>query len=187
MGRDKGLALLGGRPLVSHVLARLSPQCGALAVNAPEAFRAVATAAGAKLIDEAPYAGMGPLGGIRAGLAWARSADPEANHVLIAPVDMPFLPTDLVDRLSLELAASDAAIVIEPDDRTIPVLGLWPIAALGRIEQVLRANGNLSVRALLDQIQWRGIDFPADTLADVDDLAALAAAEARIAAAAPRP
>jgi len=187
MGRDKGLVLLGGRPLVVHLVERLAPQCAALALNGPEAFSAPALALNTVLIDEALFAGMGPLGGIRAGLIWAQTVVPGASHLLVAPVDMPFVPFDLVDRLSHGLGGHEAAIAVSPDGRTVPVLGLWPLSALDAVEHVLRGGGNLAVRAVLDLIAWRGIEFPAADLADIDDPAALAAAEARIAAAPPRP
>ncbi len=183
MGRDKGLVLLGGKPLVRHGVDRLAPQCGALAINGPDAFRATAMALKAELIDEAPFAGMGPLGGIRAGLAWAQTEVPLASHLLIAPVDVPFLPGDLVARLSEGLGQYEAAIATSPDGRTVPVLGLWPLSALEKVERVLRGGGNLSVRAMLDAIAWRGVEFSNADLTDIDDPAALALAEARIAAA----
>ena len=187
MGRDKGLVPLGGRPLIAHVVERLAPQCRALAINGPAAFDAVAQTSGATLIDEAPFVGKGPLGGIRAGLLWARTVIPTASHLLIAPVDMPFLPVDLVERLSDGLAPSAAAIGMSPEGRTVPVLGLWPLSALEPVERVLRGGGTLAVNAALDQIEWHGVELPGEALADVDDQAALAAAEARIAAAPPRP
>ena len=187
MGRDKGLALLVGRPLIAHVVDRLAPQCGALAINGPAVFGAAALAVDATLIDEAPFAGKGPLGGIRAGLVWARTARPLASHLLIAPVDMPFLPADLVERLRGGLARQGAAIAMSPNGRTVPVLGLWPLSALEPVEQVLRGGSMLAVHAVLDLIEWHGVEFPADVLADVDDPVALAAAEARVAAAPPRP
>lgn len=183
MGRDKGLVLLASKPLVAHVVERLAPQCGALAINGPDEFRATAMALGAKLIDEAPFAGRGPLGGIRAGLAWARTGQSESNHLLVAPVDMPFLPLGLVDRLSDGIGGDEAAIASSPDGRTVPVLGLWPLSAIEAIEQALGRGGNLAVRAVLDRIAWRSVEFPADELIDIDDPAALALAEARIAAA----
>ena len=187
MGRDKGLVLLGGRPLVAHVVERLAPQCRALAINGPAAFDAVARTSGATLIDEAPFAGKGPLGGICAGLVWARTVMPTVRHLLIAPVDMPFLPADLAERLCDGLPPREAAIARSPDGRVIPVLGLWPLSALEPVEQVLSGGGTLAAHAVLDLIKWRGVDFSAEALADVDDPVALAAAEARIAAAPPRP
>ena len=191
MGADKGLMLLDGRPLVAHVAERLAPQCGALAVNGRDAYNAVALAAGASLIDEVPFAGSGPLGGIRAGLAWAQSARSGASHLLVVPVDMLFLPGDLVARLSEGLGegfrGDRAAIAAAPDGRTIPVLGLWPLSALGPVEQVLRGGGTLAVRAVLDRLDWRSVEFPAEALDDIDDPAALVAAQARIAAARPGP
>lgn len=187
MGRDKALVMLGGKPLVARVARRLGCQIGQLAINGPPALRPFAVDHGAELIDEAPYSGMGPLAGIRAALVWAGTAAPEASHVLIAPVDMPFLPSDLVERLGNGLGDDKAAIATSPGGRAVPVLGLWPLAAREPIERALQDGRDLAVHAMLDRIGWRGVDFPAADLADIDDPAALATAEARIAAAPPRP
>ncbi len=170
-------------PLVEHVIGKLVPQAAAVAINGPDDFRATASAFDTELIDEVPFAGMGPLGGIRAGLAWAQRKTGKASHVLIAPVDMPFLPDDLVVRLSEGLGHDEAGIAKSPAGQIVPVLGLWPLSALGAVEQALRSGGNLSVRAVLDCIVWRGVEFLEAELADIDDPAALALAEARIAAA----
>ena len=187
MGRDKALVGLGGRPLVSRVVERLAPQCAKMGINGPEELRELASSLETDLIDEAPFLGMGPLAGIRAAIGWARGTTPGASHVLIAPVDMPFLPGNLVARLSDGLGPDEAAIATSTDGRAVPVLGLWPLGALEPIECALREGGDLSVRRLLGRIEWRGVVFPAADLADVNDPAALAVAEARIAAAPPRP
>ena len=187
MGRDKGLVLLGGRPLVAHVADCLAPQCRALALNGPPSFGELALTVGAELIDEHPFAGLGPLGGIRAGLAWGRRMCPQASHLLVVPVDMPFLPGDLVARLGERLGHDEAAIAAGPDGRLVPVLGLWPLSALEPVEQTLRDGGSLAVRAVLDRIVWRSVEFFAGALADIDDPAALAAAAAQLAAARPGP
>ena len=183
MGCDKALVQLDGEPLVVHVADSLAPQCWALALNALAELGQVAGVIGAELIGEEPFAGRGPLGGIRAGLVWARTNWPSQTHLLVAPVDMPFLPDDLVERLSDGLARDEAAIAATPDGSLVPVLGLWPLSALEPVEEVLIGGGGLSVRAALDRIAWHSVEFPADALTDIDDPAALEAAEARIAAA----
>lgn len=184
MGCDKALVQLDGEPLVVHVADSLAPQCWALALNALAVLGQLAEVIGAELIGEEPFAGMGPLGGIRAGLVWARTNWPGSSHLLVAPVDMPFLPDDLVERLSEGLKQDEAAIAAAPDGSLVPVLGLWPLSALEPIEQVLiGGGGGRSVRAALDRIAWHSVEFPADALTDIDDPAALAAAEVRIAAA----
>ncbi len=66
---DKALMLLQGKPLLAHLLERLSPQITPIALSAngdPERFAGLCSVV---LRDEIPD--QGPLAGILAGLDWA--------------------------------------------------------------------------------------------------------------------
>jgi molybdopterin-guanine dinucleotide biosynthesis protein A len=94
-GRDKAFLVLGGRPLIAHVRARLNLQAGPLAISAngdPVRFARY----GLPVLADAPPGGAGPLGGILAGLDWAAEAG--ESRLLTAAVDTPFLPDDLLRR-----------------------------------------------------------------------------------------
>lgn len=91
IGGRKPERLLAGRPLWRHVADRIAQQVGPLAVNGVGRFGALPVIA-----DETP--GQGPLGGILAAMVWA--AGQGADRVLTVAVDTPFLPTDLVARLT---------------------------------------------------------------------------------------
>lgn len=64
----------------------------------------------------------GPLGGLAAGLDWAKSIG--AEFLLTIPCDMPFLPDDLERRLVGAIGGSSAAIA-SSNSRIHPVCGLW--------------------------------------------------------------
>ncbi len=69
-GGDKPLRLLGGRPLLDHVLARITPQVAAVVLNAngdPARFAGFGLPVVADPLPDHP----GPLAGILAGLEWA--------------------------------------------------------------------------------------------------------------------
>ncbi|MFC5428563.1 molybdenum cofactor guanylyltransferase MobA [Paraburkholderia denitrificans] len=107
-GADKGLQLLHGQPLAAHVLARLAPQAGALAISANR-HRDVYAALGAPwhaavLADTLPDF-PGPLAGLLAGLQAAKTP-----WLLTAPCDSPWLPADLAARLAAAVLAQDADI-----------------------------------------------------------------------------
>ncbi len=93
-GADKGLLLLRGRPLVSHVADRLAPQVGTLLVSAnrnPQDYARLGWPVVADLLPDHP----GPLAGLHAGLTAC------ATPWLVAvPCDAPLLPPDLVARLA---------------------------------------------------------------------------------------
>lgn len=105
-GVDKGLAPFRGRPMVAHVIERLSPQVGALLVNAnrnPEAYAAFGHPV---IADEIPGF-AGPLAGFERALAHARTA-----LVATVPCDSPFLPADLVERLRAGLEGANAQVAL---------------------------------------------------------------------------
>ncbi len=124
-GGDKPLRLLHGRPLLDHVLDRLRPQAGVIAINAngdPARF----SAWGLPVIADSIAGQPGPLAGVLAAMIWARSADPLAQAVLTVPGDTPFLPPDLVERLVA--AAAGRIAQARSAGRTHPVVALWPLA-----------------------------------------------------------
>lgn len=91
---DKGFVELGGRPLVAHVVERLAPQVQTLIINANQNIGRYA-AFGFPVVADAIGGFAGPLAGLHAGLAAATTP-----LVATCPCDSPFLPADLVARLS---------------------------------------------------------------------------------------
>ena len=97
-GADKGLVALGGKPMLMHVVERLGPQCGALALSAngdPERFAGL----GLAVLADDPPGFLGPLAGILAGLDACLARVPRLTHVASLPADTPFAPLDFVGRL----------------------------------------------------------------------------------------
>ncbi len=98
-GGDKALRLLGGRPLLTHVLARLDPSgqrraAGHVALSAngdPARF------AGFGLPVLPDTTGSGPLAGVWAGMEWAAATGWQT--LLSVPSDCPFLPPNLAEHL----------------------------------------------------------------------------------------
>lgn len=90
---DKGLALYRGKPLVEHVISRLTPQVSTLLINCNRNFDEYHRFDLPLVQDNYPDR-AGPLRGIIS--CWPRVDTPFA---LIVPCDMPHLPRDLVDRL----------------------------------------------------------------------------------------
>lgn len=118
-GVDKGLQLLQGRPMVEHVIARLHPQVGAVMINANQNLDRYA-AFGCPVVPDAITGFAGPLAGLHAGLGAATTP-----YVVTAPCDSPFLPSDLVARLSTARAAQDADLAVaKTGDQPHPVFAL---------------------------------------------------------------
>lgn len=90
MGTDKALVSLGGKPLISYAVAKLRRVAATVSIltGPPPGNPGLAEFA-PLVVDEHP--GCGPVGGIEAALA-------SSSHVwnLIVPVDVPFLPAELL-------------------------------------------------------------------------------------------
>jgi molybdopterin-guanine dinucleotide biosynthesis protein A len=127
-GGDKTRIRIGGKTILERVLARFKPQCVAVILNAngdPARF----SDTGLPVVPDTVPGFAGPLAGILAGLDWTAAHAPAIADVASVPSDCPFLPGDLVARLS---AARDAAGVplacARSGDWRHPVVGLWPVA-----------------------------------------------------------
>jgi len=145
-GGDKCLLQVGGERLIDHVIARLAPQCAALALNAngdPVRFAGL----GLPVLPDSVAGHPGPLAGVLAGLDWA--AGQGARAIITAAADTPFLPEDLAARLMAAAPASGLALAVAPDGdgviRRHPTFGLWPVA----LREDLRAALNGGVRKIV--------------------------------------
>jgi molybdopterin-guanine dinucleotide biosynthesis protein A len=133
---DKGLVELDGRPLVAHVVDRLSPQIATLVINANRHADDYARL-GFPVVADAIAGFAGPLAGLHAGLRAAATP-----FVVTAPCDSPFLPADLVARLARAFAASPIDIAVARTfERTHPVFALVRRSLLPHLEHFLQAGG----------------------------------------------
>ena len=134
-GADKALLPLGTRPLIHHVLARLSPQVADVAISAngdPARFVAFGCAV---LPDAEPD--LGPLSGLLAGLHWGAAQG--AGLVASVAVDTPFFPADLIARLAGGLG-SGAVAMAESGGRLHPTCALWRVSLRDGLAAALAAG-----------------------------------------------
>lgn len=103
-GRDKGLQVLDGQPMIAHIIERLQPQVGLLVINANQNHSAYETF-GLPIIADVIINFVGPLAGLHAGLNHCSTP-----YLLSVPCDCPLLPADLASRLGNALVSSGADI-----------------------------------------------------------------------------
>ena len=109
-GVDKGLQNHLGMPLALHALLRLTPQVGALMVNANRnlgAYDSMGVPVWPDALAGAASDYPGPLAGFLAGLEHCETA-----YLVTVPCDTPNFPTDLVARLAAGLVAEDAEMAM---------------------------------------------------------------------------
>ncbi|MCU9836569.1 molybdenum cofactor guanylyltransferase MobA [Ruegeria sp. WL0004] len=153
-GGDKGLLPLGGRPLLGHVIDRLEPQVGGLALNAngdPARFAEF----GLPVLPDTVEGFAGPLAGVLAGLDWA--AEQGADSIVTAAADTPFFPCNLVAQLMASAEGQVQPLVLATTPREgaalksggkvnrHPTFGLWPVA----LRDDLRAALNDGLRKVV--------------------------------------
>ena len=159
-GGDKGLRMLGGKPILDHVVERARPQVAALVINAngdPARFAAYGLPVESDSIPDF----AGPLAGVLAGLDWAERTVPGATHVVSFATDTPFLPRDLVVGLKESLREGGYEIACAASNgRAHPVFGLWPMALREELRQALR-DGTRKVGEWIERYRLVEVEFPA--------------------------
>ena len=159
-GVDKALVDFDGEPLGARVCRRFRPQVSALAVAG--AMRPGFPAEVAWL-DDGAFAGLGPLAGILAGLRWA--AGRGAMNLATVPVDVPFLPPDLAERLATTDRLAFAAVA----GRTHWAIGRWPVDLADALQAHLAGARDRSVRGFADVCGFGEVAFgPGDPFFNVN-------------------
>lgn len=137
---DKGLKNFRGAPMALHVMMRLQPQVGELMINANQNLGPYESF-GLPVWPDEIQGFEGPLAGMQTGLVHCTT-----DYMVTAPCDSPFLPADLVARLSEGLvdAGADLAVAVtEANGRrqAHPVFCLMKASLLQHLTEYLRGGG----------------------------------------------
>lgn len=142
-GGDKGLLSLDAQTMLAHVISRISGQVAKLAINAsgdPVRFAQF----GLPVIADATPTRDGPLAGVLAGITWAQT-QPGLRAIVTVSTDTPFIPPDLVKRLT----ASGAPLVCAVSHAHVhPTVSLWPLTIAPHIGAAL-AGGSREMMAFV--------------------------------------
>jgi molybdenum cofactor guanylyltransferase len=142
---DKGLQPFRGATMVAHVMQRLAPQVGSIAINANQNLDQYA-AIGAPVWPDDLEGFEGPLAGLETGLRRCST-----DYLVTAPCDSPFLPSELVGRLWTAMQEQGADLALaeteEADDsgtlriQPHPVFALVKKSALPHLAAFLAGGG----------------------------------------------
>lgn len=180
-GGDKGFRDLAGRPMLAYVVARLTPQVGRLILNANGDLGRFSHFA-LPVVPDARADFPGPLAGVLAGMRWAAAEAVATRYVVTVPSDAPFLPVDLVARLTAAAEASNAAIAMAQSGGVLhPVVAAWRLMLADALEAALeqgerrvghwaKAQGAVAIEFDMCRIAGRTIDpfFNANTPEDLE-------------------
>ncbi len=153
-GRDKGLLLLAGQPLISYGVRRLRPQVAELFISANR-HQEVYQTFGCRVISDDPALRFrGPLAGLLAAMQAART-----RYLLTAPCDSPLLPADYAQRMWAELKAQNATVSMGfSEGFWQPVFALLPVALRDDLAEWLAMDRG-GVGRWLQQYQPAPVEF----------------------------
>lgn len=157
-GGDKCLQPLGGKPLLSHVIERIRPQVDRIVINANGDQARFNIFSLPVVADNVPDF-AGPLAGILAGLDWAATNMPDCQHVVSVPGDGPFLPSDLVRRLRVEVSLGAEIATASSAEQIYPVVGLWPVALREALRKALTVENVHKVDAWTARYECAAVQF----------------------------
>ncbi|TIT01800.1 molybdenum cofactor guanylyltransferase MobA [Mesorhizobium sp.] len=156
-GGDKSLFALGGRRVLDHVVARLAPQVGPLALSAngdPSRFAKF----GLPVLADTVEGYAGPLAGVLTGLEWASMA---CSAVVTVAGDTPFFPEDLVGRLAAVVKERPGAIAVASSGgKRHPTFALWPLGLHDALRRFLVDEDNRRVFAFIERHGFVDVEFP---------------------------
>ncbi|GGB41903.1 molybdenum cofactor guanylyltransferase [Roseibium aquae] len=162
-GGDKPLLDLGGRPMLSVILDRLTPQVDHVILNAngdPNRFKAFQL----PVVPDPVGDFAGPLAGILAGMTYARDALPDVTHVVSVAGDTPFFPENLVKRLAKSVPFDKPVIALASShDKLHPVFGLWPVQICDDLKSYLEKGESGKVLAFVDRYDSVEVAFDKET------------------------
>ncbi len=158
-GGDKTMRTVAGRPILAHVIERLSPQCVSVILNAngdPMRFGSH----GLTVVPDNVPDFAGPLAGVLAALDWTALHHPAIEWVVSVAADCPFLPRDLVPRMQTERAEKQGELAVAASGgQSHPVIGLWKVSLRNELRHALiveecRKIGLWTARYRLVTSQW---------------------------------
>ena len=171
-GSDKLAAIYRGRPLLLLAVEHLGAVCDeTIVVLAPDA-RAPALPDGVRIARDA-VADQGPLAGLLAGLAAART-----EWAMVAAGDMPELAEPVLREMVRVARGGDVdAVVLRDGDRVRPLPASLRVARASVVAHGLFDAGERRLRAVADALDarivdepvWTALDPERRTLVDVDE------------------
>lgn len=157
-GEDKGWVDFQGRPMIQHILERLSDQVDEVIIVANRNQTRYADL-GVRVVEDLISGFQGPLVGIATGLTYASH-----DQVVFVPCDGPFISRELVNRFSEEFSNSGKPVIVADDgERLQPMVVMLQKQLLPELQSALQAGERKPDRwyAAMGMAQ---VSFAADSL-----------------------
>jgi molybdopterin-guanine dinucleotide biosynthesis protein A len=173
-GALKPLRLLGGKPMVAHVVERLRPQVMDIVVvaNDPSAeFRSlkvplIADPPDVQRVARKEGRRLGPLAGILAGMEWSLKHHSHAGWILTVPADVPFLPLDLTVRLCGHMHVPEPdVLMVRHGTRREHTIGVWSVKLAADLRRAVVDEGQRRVETFAQRYRFAELVWPGSAAA----------------------
>ncbi|WP_156472101.1 molybdenum cofactor guanylyltransferase [Sphingorhabdus sp. M41] len=173
MGSDKAVISFDGQRLVDILIGRYAGKADRILLSAREDY-----GTGLAIIRDDPDAPAGPVGGIFSVAAALQAMLPAIEGFVTVPVDAPFAPVDLIERLS----ASGSCTVARDPQRVHPTFAYWRCDIVNAVRAAYQPGERApSLQWLARQCDAKSVTWPDDqpflNINRPEDLAAAADAK----------
>ena len=162
-GRAKWQLVLGEhppKPLLTHIVERLSPQTSHIVLNGnhPDLATYGLPVISDVSVDEQHNHFQGPLAGLLTGLLYAEQQG--IPWLVTCPCDTPFIPMDYIEQLcrtaqSSDMVVNPQCIISTYQARIHPICGLWSTQLIPNLRDTLRHSDTRSVQQWLRTLEPR--------------------------------
>ena len=179
-GKGKALVKIAGSSMIDLVINRINNQVSPLVINTRDRTQILSDKY--KHIEDflKVDGGAGPLSGILSAIKWAKQhfngVRKVSGYVLTVPIDCPFIPSNLLEKLYYPLYTDYFDVVVASSNGNIhPVIALWSIKLDKPLEEAL-SNGIRKIDFFTSSykvkvINWEFKDFdPFFNVNNYDDI-----------------
>ncbi len=156
---SKALVDLAGKPMIQHVIGRLSPQADPIMLSVQQSDESLA-ALGREMVVDVVQRHRGPLTGLCSALLRLECRGVK-DWLLLSPCDAPFLPSDLAARLGTAAQEQSQRVAVACyDGAKQPVFSLWHLDSLPSVKEAVLDRGQGGLMRLLDHLPHAVVDWP---------------------------
>ncbi len=167
-GFDKATAELDGQRLIDIVIKRFAAETISVLI-AGGSDRGT----GLSLIEDDPNGPKGPAGALWSASVWFGAQGNPVDRFFTVPTDTPFLPSDLLERLS----ADDHTAVASDESGLHPTIGYWKVEQLHSAFAALGSIGGLPLHKIAGHCKAKHIPMITDELFNINTREDLSTAE----------
>ena len=136
-GLDKALIKLNGKEIISYVIEKISKQTDDIVINTnrdQSNFKKY----NLDIVTDTIEGFQGPLAGILSGMEWFYNLNKKIEWIVSSPVDSPFLPEDLIEKLFLSVTKNKKLIAVaKSHGRIHPVFAIWNMSLRTSLQEAI--------------------------------------------------